>query len=64
MYVFMYAQCSFIEERKKNSKFSATEYLYSVIEHKPNCFKSHFASPQVSKLFHVFLTEKRNSFPL
>ena len=57
-------QSSFIEERKKNEKFSAIEYLDAVREHEPKCFKNQFASPQINKLFHVFITEKRNSFLL
>ena len=51
-------------QKKKNEKFPTIEYLDAVIEHEPKSFKNHFASPQVSKLFHVFLTEKRNFFPL
>ena len=49
------------EEHKKNEKFSTIEYLDAVIEHEPKCFKNHFTSSQLSKLFPVFLTEKKNT---
>lgn len=52
------AQFSFIEECKRNGKFSFFEFLDAVVQHEPKSFKNHFANPQVSKLFHVFLTEK------
>ena len=58
-----YAQCSFIEECKKNGKLLTIEYLDAVIGHEPKCFLNHIASPQVRKFFHAFFSEKRNSFP-
>lgn len=51
-------QGSFIKEGKQNEKFYTIEYLDAVIEYEPKGFKNHFACPKVSKLFHVFITEK------
>ena len=49
------------EKHKKNGKFSTIEYLDAVIEHERKCFKNHFTSSQLSKLFPVFLTEKKKA---
>ena len=55
-----------LKNAKKSAKFSTAEYFYALIKHerKSSWTQRPESSLQVSKLFHGFLTEKRNFLSL